>query len=299
MIRYYIYSVILLLLLSCNKYAEDFPMPLSVDIIETYYGEHELNQIMIAYDSLCVCPIVVFVHGGSWNSGQYQDWIKNNKISFFTSRKIHLAAVNYRLSPNPPSLYDDNRIKHPDHLNDLSKALKWLIDNAELYNIDKNNIFLMGHSAGAHLVSLLATNERFLCQVGLDLTAIKGVISLDGGYYLTGDLAEYKDKEDMKDIWIAYQNAFTDDELVHYDATPLYHIHPGKKIPPFLLISGRDAFRVLANNKMTQTLNKNGYSATHFRTGSYEHSVLFNVIGTSGDIEKEGNIIIDFIKNNN
>ena len=119
-------------------------------------------------------PVLMFVHGGSWKSGNKSLYAPLGAL--FAKNGIGVAVINYRLSSK------DGKIKHPDHINDVAAAFAWVHGNIGKYGGKKDRIFISGHSAGGHLVSLLATNESYLKEHKLDLTSIRGVISLSGVY---------------------------------------------------------------------------------------------------------------------
>jgi acetyl esterase/lipase len=83
----------------------------------------------------------------------------------------------------------------------------------------------MGHSAGAHLVALLALDPRYLKAEGLSSAAIKGVIGVSGPYALGAT---------------GFENVFGMDDAKRKDAFPLTHVGDleAKAIPPFLLQAG-------------------------------------------------------------
>lgn len=58
-----------------------------------------------------------------------------------------------------------------------------LIAEADKYHIDRRRIVLMGHSAGAHLVALVGTDESYLKRAGLSFGDLAGVIPIDGAAY--------------------------------------------------------------------------------------------------------------------
>ena len=89
----------------------------------------------------------------------------------------------------------------------------------------------MGHSAGAQLAALVATDERYLKAEGLNLKNLSGAVLLDGGTY---DIATA-----MKTTAQKVENltpVFGDDPKVWKEASPLFHVAKGKGIPPFLVI---------------------------------------------------------------
>ncbi len=65
----------------------------------------------------------------------------------------------------------------------MASAVKTLIDRAGALGIDRRRIVLMGHSAGAHLVALVGTDETYLKGAGLSFADIAGVIPIDGAAY--------------------------------------------------------------------------------------------------------------------
>jgi acetyl esterase/lipase len=128
--------------------------------------------------------------------------------------------------------------RHPVNVQDVARALAWVHDQVGKYGGDPNKIFLMGHSAGAHLAALVATDSRPLQAAGKDLTLLKGVIPLDTNAYDLPALAG----TDAKPF---YSQIFGDEPEVLRDASPLHHVAADKGIPPMLICysSGMGAVR--------------------------------------------------------
>eukprot|EP01126_Amoeba_proteus_P033591 TRINITY_DN3304_c0_g1_i10.p1 TRINITY_DN3304_c0_g1~~TRINITY_DN3304_c0_g1_i10.p1 ORF type:complete len:254 (-),score=35.96 TRINITY_DN3304_c0_g1_i10:170-931(-) len=121
------------------------------------------------------------VHGGGWQRGDKSSSFYGSPIiaKSFSSRGILCLAINYRTST-----------AFPTHVIDVARALKWVTEFVSLYGGDPDRIFLSGHSSGGHLVSLLATDHRYLCEVGLSPQVIKGVISISGIYSVGNPLSD-------------------------------------------------------------------------------------------------------------
>src|SRR5436309_6551057 len=66
---------------------------------------------------------------------------------------------------------------------DIAKAIRWVHDHAKDYGGDPEAIFVMGHSAGAHLAALVCTDDRYLKAEGLSLSIIKGCVPVDTAAY--------------------------------------------------------------------------------------------------------------------
>ncbi|HEY3441143.1 MAG TPA: alpha/beta fold hydrolase [Paludibaculum sp.] len=119
-------------------------------------------------------PVLFFIHGGAWKSGDRKQY------PFFGNRFAMAGYVvvtpSYRLSP---------KHKHPAHIDDVADALAWTVKNIAAQGGDPSRIFIAGHSAGGHLVALLAANPEHLAKRGLSLKDIRGVLALSGVYDLT------------------------------------------------------------------------------------------------------------------
>ncbi|MBC8063919.1 MAG: alpha/beta hydrolase [Chlorobia bacterium] len=131
-------------------------------------------------------PLLVFVHGGAWQSGDKRDYAALGNA--FANAGIVSAVVNYRLSPT---------VQHPAHVEDVALALGHLAKYAQGY--DPKRIFVMGHSAGAHVCGLLAAMPKLLEKAGMTKDQLpKGFIGLEGIY----------DIQNLIKVWPTYRNWF-------------------------------------------------------------------------------------------
>jgi acetyl esterase/lipase len=190
-------------------------------------------------------PVIVFVHGGTWMVGDKSFFGWGEDIGrCFARLGIGAVMPSYRLSPG---------VKHPEHVKDVARAFAWAYKNIGQYGGRADQLFLCGHSAGGHLVSLLASDEVFLKDVGLTPAAIKGVISVSGVYRIPQfDLAFCGPSGAGKapstlagvlqqfDLPISpFAPVFGNDPKVLRQASPLTHVKAG--LPPFLVIyAGHD-----------------------------------------------------------
>lgn len=116
-------------------------------------------------------PLVVFFYGGSWTRGDRADYRFVGEA--LASHGVAAIVADYRLSP---------QVRYPDFLADCAQAVKWAFDHADELGADPTRIYLMGHSAGAYNVAMLALDARWLGGAGLTPQRLAGWIGLAGPY---------------------------------------------------------------------------------------------------------------------
>ena len=116
-------------------------------------------------------PLILFIHGGGWSMGSKKDGESGAQPDHFVEQGYAYASLDYRLVPD---------VKVEDQLADVARALRWLVKHGRRFNIDTRRIVLVGHSSGAHLAALIATDPDWLKRAGVPFDSIRGVVSLDG-----------------------------------------------------------------------------------------------------------------------
>lgn len=261
-----------------------------------YYGIFTLNIHCKAAPDSYKRPVIFYIHGGGWNSGNKE--LRNAQIVFFARMGFVIVGIDYPQSQNPIDTLKTDRVLHPKHIQAIAKGFKWTYDHIEEYGGDRNNINIIGHSSGAHLAMLLATNERFIEAESLSLSNIHAVYCSDSGPYVTLSPVMSLSSSDsyLRLLYLCWVNAMGNDRAMWKDAVPLYHITPGKAIPPLLLGHTSLTYRVIPNTQIHQALIDNGYRAEHFTAYGVEHGKLFWNIGTSKDINGVGRKIVLFFR---
>lgn len=118
-------------------------------------------------------PIVVFWYGGGWTSGS-----KNNYrfVGAALADAGYVAVLpDYRLYPE---------VRFPTFVEDGAAAVAWVLAHADEIGGDRQQIYLAGHSAGAHTAALLALDRNYLEAVGVPDGSIRGLIALSGPHAL-------------------------------------------------------------------------------------------------------------------
>lgn len=116
-------------------------------------------------------PVVIFVHGGGWNSG---DKAQYKFVGAALAEQGYVAVLpNYGLYPH---------VKSPVFIQDVARAIVWVHAHASEWNGDSGRIYLIGHSAGAHIAVMLALDKEYMQQAGGDAGWLSGVVGLAGPY---------------------------------------------------------------------------------------------------------------------
>jgi acetyl esterase/lipase len=157
-------------------------------------------------------PVIVFFYGGSWQSGSKELYAF---LGVALARRGYLTVVpDYRIYPE---------VRYPDFLRDGAQAVRWAKDNAARFGGEPKELFVMGHSAGAHIASMLALDRRWLGEAGLASELdIAGLIGVSGPY----DFLPLRDAT-LKTIFGGANQP---------DTQPITHVVSGA--PPSLLLTG-------------------------------------------------------------
>ena len=214
-------------------------------------------------------PVMVWVHGGGLRMGdKASSKDLASKPEYFTSKLgFILVSVNYRLIPE--GLY-------PTNVQDLADALAWVQNNIADFGGDPHQIFLLGHSAGAQLVAQVSTDESFLRKAGKDLSLLKGVIAIEGGYGVIG--ADGDTKRLQGNYGPQWQKALA-----------AANVKSGKGIPPFLLLHVKGGSPTVADSEyqalgFAKALEAAGVRADVVSLDHVEHFGANEKLGVPGDI---------------
>jgi acetyl esterase/lipase len=165
------FSIILTLFLICPAFSRHYKIFKDLDYVKSSEGdydavEHKLD-IYSPDASLSCGKILVFIHGGSWETGHKETYKFLGKA--FASNGFVVVIINYRLSP--VARYDGMAY-------DCARAVTWVKEHAVEYGGRPDEIFVSGHSAGGHLAALIAGDDSYFEKAGIG-NPIKGVILND------------------------------------------------------------------------------------------------------------------------
>jgi acetyl esterase/lipase len=260
-------------------------------------------------------PVVIFVHGGTWMYGDKNFFGLYRGVGRFLAKHGVVAVlINYRLSPV---------VKHPEHARDVARAFAWTRKNIGRYGGDPERIVLAGHSAGAHLASLVAVDEGYLKDPALamsanDRAALRGVASVSGVYRIPAapefrkmasrivqNLVESKAPEHLAafltpmllkatEALNPFALVFGTDRDVQTKASPLSHVRKG--LPPFLLLVAEREVPGLAQmaEDFADALRKAGDRVEMKEIDGCTHRSI--VLQLHSDSEEAGKALLDFVR---
>jgi acetyl esterase/lipase len=201
-------------------------------------------------------PAAVYVHGGSWISGNYDSggFLINTIGPELAAQGLVVVSVDYRLGP---------KARWPDQIVDVKCAIRYLRANATELNIDPTEIGAWGQSAGGHLVALLGTAGP---SAGWDVGAypdesskVQAVVDMAG----PSDLLTMGNQGDSLLVAETFVKLLgpVPHKMVGADlraASPVTYVAPGD--PPFLLMHSTDDEIVYPqqSNELSWDLGGNG-----------------------------------------
>jgi arylformamidase len=220
-------------------------------------------------------PLVVWVHGGGWNSGDKREYMPD-KVALFNGAGWVFASVNYRLTdtslPQPSPQY-------PVHDQDTADAVAWLVAHARDLGVDARRVAVLGHSAGGGIVAAISTDDRYLAVHGLALDALRCAAGLDGeGYDVTWGATQTPQA-----VQDGYRRIFGSEPAVWAEASPINHVSAGKGIPDTLLFVRGDPWRTKPQMAFADALRKAEVPTTVVDAASLEHADLTTQVGAPGD----------------
>lgn len=183
------------------------------------YGDHPRQRfdVYLPETSVKGAPVLLMVHGGAWSMGdKAMRAVVDNKAARWVPRGIILVSVNYRLLPDARPI---------EQAQDVARALAVAQEKAAAWGGERSKFVLMGHSAGAHLVSLLAASPHLVRQAGA--APWLGTVALDSAAFDLVNIMAAKH-------YAFYDTAFGNDPAYWRAASPLHQLRAAGA--PFLAV---------------------------------------------------------------
>jgi alpha-L-fucosidase 2 len=195
-------------------------------------------------------PAVVLLHGGGWEAGDRVTYIAP-LFEPLAQAGFAWFSVDYRLTP---------AVRHPEQLDDLRAALAFIRDRAGTFQIDPRRVVLVGESASAQMVTLLAAGDRTLA----------GVVSFYGVYDFVPMVADAGPRSLAARL---FGRTVLDDETRQTlrEYSPLTRAARG--MPPVLLIHGTNERLWDQGVRMAQRLGELGVEHELLRLEAAPHGM--------------------------
>lgn len=213
----------------------------------TYDSSHRLALDIYRPQDARDAPVVVFFYGGSWKSGKRQ-WYRWAGEAL-ARRGLVVVIPDYRQWP---------QVQMDGFMQDASHAVAWTHAHAAEYGGDPSSLFLMGHSAGAHIGALLATDAQWLAAVGMQPRQLAGFIGLAGPY----DFLPLKDPD--------FIDMFGSTSAAQLRSQPVHFVDGNE--PPMLLMHG-------TTDKVVWPRNASSLAAALQREGDLVELKMYPGIG--------------------
>ena len=239
-------------------------------------------------------PLLIWIGGGAWS---FVDRHVEMKFARKMAREgIAVASVGHQLSKGSfSSKAKEDGIKHPAHIKDVAAAFKWLLDHAQQYGYDQNNIFVSGFSSGGHLAALLGMDKTYLTAHGLGFEHVKGIIPVAGAYDINhyySVFLNHNDPEVQKMANTHVKDVFGDTEEDFRAASPTTYLDNLEL--PMLLISEGGLFNY------TKVFEEKIWASQYrkcqiFHVLNLDHAGLWNDISNTEDSQTR-KVMVDFVK---
>lgn len=214
-------------------------------------------------------PLILFVHGGGWSGGA-KGMGQGGQPAHYAAKGYAWATFNYRLVP-------DATVE--DQAADVTRALAFLTRNARALGIDAERVILVGHSSGAQLAGLVATDPQWLAKAKIPFSVIRGVVSMDGaGIDVPGIMAAGAIGSPF------YKTAFGADVARQTRLSPLAHLG-APDVPAWLLIydAEHNMGAGFFAERFAAFAQKAGVQAEVFAANGTSHMKMLQDLGKPGD----------------
>jgi acetyl esterase/lipase len=184
------------------------------------YGSDAAQRIDVYHPAKADnAPIIMMVHGGGWRRGDKggPSMVKNKVMHWVNNKDCVLISVNYRVVPeaNPAQQGED-----------IGRAIAFAQGKAKSWGADPARLVLMGHSAGAHLVSLVSADGSLISRFGGHPWL--ATVSIDSAAFDVEAIMNRKH-------YGLYDTAFGSDPALWREASPMHRLK-GKPAVPMLLV---------------------------------------------------------------
>ena len=204
---------------SAQRYGKEITLPpdARVERDVAYGGDPQQRMDVYIPAQAHAAPVILLVHGGGWQRGdKAMNNVVQNKLTRWVPRGFVLISVNYPMLPKTDPV---------QQARSMAQALAFAQQHAAEWGGNPRKFILMGHSAGAHLVSLISAEPSMATSLGAQPWL--GTIALDSAVFNVTQIMRGHH-------FPLYDRAFGSDPAFWDAASPIVQLH--SKIAPFLAV---------------------------------------------------------------
>jgi len=229
-------------------------------------------ELDIYANGITNAPVIIYVHGGAWVMGNFKQ--VRAKPRYFMSEGYVFVSLEYTLVPDADV---------EGQLAEIDVAIGWVADNIAQYGGDPDNLNLMGHSAGAHLVAMTGVRPLERTAELVANGALRSVIANNTRAYDIPRIASLSREGKLSRL---YARPFGQDQNRWRALSPIYNIVGGAK-PAFLILysgQGNDAVRRSFAEEFADALRQSGGQAVLFDGSNLSHAQINRTIGMNNAV---------------
>jgi acetyl esterase len=237
------FPMILSLLMGCGLIAASVRTPTEDGLV---YGEAEGETLTMDYyapKGRGLHPAAIIIHGGGYQRGDSKSGSEAYCADFLAPAGYAVFSINYRLAPKFP---------YPKMVYDVERSVRYIRYNARRWDVDPNQIALVGGSAGGFLSNMVGLlnapgDRESKDPVERESAKVQAVVTLFAqSSFATVPLN--KDVHALLDPLIAEKG----EAEALKEASPITYVT--KDAPPFLLIQGdKDEYIPFSEDTNLQT----------------------------------------------
>jgi acetyl esterase/lipase len=204
---------------SAQRHGKEITLPPDVRVERdvAYGGDPQQRMDIYIPARVHGAPVILLVHGGGWQRGdKAMNNVVQNKLTRWVPRGFVLVSVNYPMLPKTDPVQQARSV---------TQALIYAQQHAAEWGGDPRKFILMGHSAGAHLVSLISAEPSMAVSMGAQPWL--GTIALDSAVFNVTQIMRGHH-------FPLYDRAFGSDPAFWDAASPIVRLH--SRIAPFLAV---------------------------------------------------------------
>ena len=263
----------LVLVFALPVFALISPQAVAQPKVEIEYGTLDRQKLDIySTANMSEAPVMVFIHGGGWHIGNKKR--VHRQPAAFNREGFVYVSVGYPLLPDHPV---------ETQVRSVAMAIAWITENIETYGGDPGQLYLMGHSAGAHLAALSVIDPQYLAAYKIKSENILGLISVDGA------TLNVPWRMENLDVGIRYarrmfRQTFGEDRDRWQTLSPSHYISDDQIPPPTLFLTAEEqTVSNMAADQVVDRLEEVGGKTKVVHVKNRNHLTIHRRLGRRND----------------